>query len=119
MQPRVSLQPLSEARGVTSVPIEGRCCQEPQGRVFAWQPVEVRNLAFEAVVPPLTGIPSLARTSRKRSLDSSDKGVSSDEDDDDDDSEPDIDVSGALNGLGYMSHHHHLVLGYGPGPKVE
>lgn len=28
-------------------------------------------------------------------------------------------MSGALNGLGYMSHHHHLVLGHGNGPKVE
>jgi len=28
-----------------------------------------------------------------------------------------VDVSGALNGLGYLSHHHHLVLGQGPGPK--
>jgi hypothetical protein len=27
-------------------------------------------------------------------------------------------VSGALNGLGYLPHHHHLVLGQGPGPKA-
>ncbi len=40
--------------------------------------------------------------------------------DSDDDLEPtDIDVSGALNGLGYMSHHHHLVLGHGNGPRVD
>ncbi|KAK3299983.1 uncharacterized protein B0H64DRAFT_414142 [Chaetomium fimeti] len=38
-------------------------------------------------------------------------------DSDHDDSGSDIDVSGALNGLGYLPHHHHLVLGQGPGPK--
>ncbi|KAK4144755.1 fungal-specific transcription factor domain-containing protein [Dichotomopilus funicola] len=57
--------------------------------------------------------------SRKRSLDSSDRGDPSDEGSDRDDSGSDIDVSGALNGLGYPSHHHHLVLGQGPGPKVK
>ncbi|KAK4155555.1 hypothetical protein C8A00DRAFT_31599 [Chaetomidium leptoderma] len=57
--------------------------------------------------------------SRKRSLESSDRGALSDQDlDNPDDSGSDIDVSGALNGLGYMSHHHHLVLGQGPGPKA-
>jgi len=55
--------------------------------------------------------------SRKRSLDNSDKGAS-DRDSDHDDSGSDIDVSGALNGLGYLAHHHHLVLGQGPGPKA-
>ncbi|KAL2198921.1 fungal-specific transcription factor domain-containing protein [Corynascus similis CBS 632.67] len=49
-------------------------------------------------------------TSRKRSLDSPDGATLSEGDDD---SASDVDVSGALNGLGYLSHHHHLVLGQG------
>ncbi|KAK4251272.1 fungal-specific transcription factor domain-containing protein [Corynascus novoguineensis] len=49
-------------------------------------------------------------TSRKRSLDSPDRGTLSEGDDA---SASDVDVSGALNGLGYLSHHHHLVLGQG------
>ncbi|KAL2165542.1 hypothetical protein VTH06DRAFT_844 [Thermothelomyces fergusii] len=55
------------------------------------------------------------RTARKRSLDRSDRGTSSEGDDD---SGSDVDVSGALTGLGYLSHHHHLVLGQGSGPKA-
>ncbi|KAJ4290730.1 hypothetical protein N0V88_006479 [Collariella sp. IMI 366227] len=39
--------------------------------------------------------------------------------DSDDASDTDIDLSDALNGLGYMSHHHHLVLGHGAGQKAS
>ncbi|KAK3903044.1 hypothetical protein C8A05DRAFT_43644 [Staphylotrichum tortipilum] len=60
------------------------------------------------------------QTSKKRSRGSSDdKGAVSDGELDENDysSSSEIDVSDALSGLGYMSHHHHLVLGQGPGPK--
>ncbi len=63
----------------------------------------------------------VSRASKKRSRGSSDdKGAISDGELDENDysSSSEIDVSDALNGLGYMSHHHHLVLGQGPGPKV-
>ncbi|KAL2130429.1 hypothetical protein VTI74DRAFT_6401 [Chaetomium olivicolor] len=58
-----------------------------------------------------------SRTSRKRSLCSPENGGLPELDPEHDDAS-DIDVNGALNGLGYMSHHHHLVLGQGPGPKA-
>ncbi len=79
---------------------------------------ETRNV--EAIAPMLTGVSGSVsiRSTRKRSLDSSEEAPSDDYLDQDD-SASDIDVSGALNGLGYMSHHHHLVLSQGSGPKVE
>jgi len=60
------------------------------------------------------------RTSRKRSLESSDgKWSPADEDGDDgDDDVSESDISGALSGLGYLSHHHQLVLGQ-ESPRVR
>jgi hypothetical protein len=74
---------------------------------------------MEAIAPLLTSPPALTRSSRKRSFDNSDKEDPSHGDPDHDDSASDLDVSGALNGLGYLSHHHHLVLGQDAGPKVK
>ena len=64
--------------------------------------------------------PAWIRTSRKRSLESSDgKWSPSDEDGDDgDDDVSESDISGALGGLGYLNHHHHLVLGQ-ESPRVR
>jgi hypothetical protein len=72
---------------------------------------------MEAIAPLLTSSPASIRSSRKRSFDNSDKEDPSHGDPDD--SASDLDVSGALNGLGYLSHHHHLVLGQDVGPKVK
>ncbi|KAK3983910.1 fungal-specific transcription factor domain-containing protein [Cladorrhinum sp. PSN332] len=50
---------------------------------------------------------SQSRTCRKRTFDDSDEQGPADHDD-----EPSgTDISGALNALGYLAHHHHLVLG--------
>ncbi|KAK4129361.1 hypothetical protein N657DRAFT_660741 [Parathielavia appendiculata] len=52
--------------------------------------------------------------SRKRSFDGRDSEILPDDrDTDDNDSCSDLNVSSVLNGMGYMSHHHHLVLGQG------
>lgn len=59
------------------------------------------------------------KTSRKRNLDDPDEWTLLDADRDDDDASSDLDVTGALGGLGYMPHHHARVLGHGSGPKVN
>lgn len=71
-----------------------------------------------AVILLLTGSSTPGRTSRKRSFVNPGKRAAFNGDPDDDLEASDIDVMGALNGLGYMSHHHHLVLGHGNGPRV-
>ncbi|KAK4191847.1 fungal-specific transcription factor domain-containing protein [Podospora australis] len=58
-----------------------------------------------------------SRASRKRAADSPDPTGLFDGTADEDEG-PAIDVSDALNALGYMPHDHHLVLGNGSGPKV-
>ncbi|KXX82257.1 Cutinase transcription factor 1 beta [Madurella mycetomatis] len=58
------------------------------------------------------------KVSRKRNLDDPDQWTLLDADRDDDDASSDLDVSGALGGLGYMPHHHARVLGHGSGPKT-
>jgi hypothetical protein len=74
---------------------------------------------MKAIAPLLTSPSALIRSSRKRSFDVSDKEDPSHGDPDHDDSASDLDVSDALNGLGYLSHHHHLVLGQNADPKVK
>ncbi|KAK0734873.1 fungal-specific transcription factor domain-containing protein, partial [Lasiosphaeria miniovina] len=59
-----------------------------------------------------------SKSSKKRSLDSSGNDISSDETPYNEVEQSEIDVSDALNALGYLSHTHHLVLGTGHGPKV-
>jgi hypothetical protein len=76
-------------------------------------------MAMGTVAPLADSSLTFTRTSRKRSLDGPENGQLSDGDPDHDDSCSDIDVSSVLNGMGYMSHHHHLVLGQGHGPKVK
>ncbi|KAK4240862.1 hypothetical protein C8A03DRAFT_31028 [Achaetomium macrosporum] len=61
-------------------------------------------------------VPKPGASSQSR-LESEDNGTPPDGDSEDD-GNSDVDISGALSGLGYMSHHYHLVLGQGPGPKT-
>ncbi|KAL2261242.1 hypothetical protein VTK26DRAFT_4533 [Humicola hyalothermophila] len=61
---------------------------------------------------------SQSGTSRKHNLEGVDTEAPFDGDPEDGLDASDVDVSSALNGLGYMSHHHHLVLGHNDGPKA-